>query len=522
VWINYVQADSSSHLDLPETGLPLEPLVFTPPFDGYFVGYFFPYDNRVRNEVWGHRGRDSLMIPLELLYTPDLFGQINFGPVSAGDSVTLSLVSRAPGTSGQQMFADIEWDGFDFWMAFFEDWYDLDFADVFAFGYFAEPAYRIIFDPPSAAPGDTVRMLVEPLMGDFPADVDFNILAGRSFATFRDTLGNSYGTDIYGRPLASSKQGLRIVIDTVTTEGEPLSVPTRVVVQMLEWGDVYYSGWGELKIEGAAELRIVDHAPWTIWPHLPPQSNGRSRGADRPGYDPKRSFTIEVRNSSGQPIINEEVEIKAEFVPFTGGHEHNSPSLQPNRQGTFYGQARSGNPVTGLMTDADGRVVIDSLIASQVSGVYLVTASLASNPEVKDTVHLSVRVPGLVPLPYGANYVLIGKFGEPGVTSRHVENHNGSENLNAKVSILAESVFNDSSYVLRINDVSLPSGGLFDINNNWSTPHSGHRVGVDVDIDDVDASGKPVNPKYFQEKVENPPFFARLVNEGNHFHITFR
>ncbi len=35
---------------------------------------------------------------------------------------------------------------------------------------------------------------------------------------------------------------------------------------------------------------------------------------------------------------------------------------------------------------------------------------------------------------------------------------------------------------LRITDMSLPRGGLFDINENWVTPHCRHRTGTSVDV----------------------------------------
>jgi hypothetical protein len=36
---------------------------------------------------------------------------------------------------------------------------------------------------------------------------------------------------------------------------------------------------------------------------------------------------------------------------------------------------------------------------------------------------------------------------------------------------------------MRINDVSLPYGGLFDVNGDWRDPHVSHRSGKDVDIE---------------------------------------
>jgi len=239
----------------PATGPPRQPTTMTAPFDGNFVGYFYPYDDHVENRVYGYRGSDSLLIPNELLY-PDLFGQINFGPVRFGDTLSLSLISGAPGTAGERMHPEL-WDyGSGFWMAFFEDWYDMDFSDLFAFGYIVEPAYAITFDRPVAAPGDTVRMFVEQLFGDYAADVDFNILAGRDFAVLQDTLGNTFGKDIYQRSFAQSRQELRLVIGKTTVSGDTVVLPGRVEIQVLEDGDVYFSGWAQLRIEKPADILL--------------------------------------------------------------------------------------------------------------------------------------------------------------------------------------------------------------------------------------------------------------------------
>jgi murein endopeptidase len=36
--------------------------------------------------------------------------------------------------------------------------------------------------------------------------------------------------------------------------------------------------------------------------------------------------------------------------------------------------------------------------------------------------------------------------------------------------------------LLFINDMSLPYGGLFDVNGDWKTPHKTHRIGKSADI----------------------------------------
>jgi hypothetical protein len=53
-------------------------------------------------------------------------------------------------------------------------------------------------------------------------------------------------------------------------------------------------------------------------------------------------------------------------------------SLQKNKvKRASYEQALGGNPLV-LKTDTSGRAVVDSLVASQIAGRYIVTASLAA------------------------------------------------------------------------------------------------------------------------------------------------
>jgi len=61
------------------------------------------------------------------------------------------------------------------------------------------------------------------------------------------------------------------------------------------------------------------------------------------------------------------------------------------------------------------------------------------------------------------------------------------DSLIAIANAWADSVANDSTLdnrqtPLNINDISLPNGGRFDINGEWTGSHSTHRVGRAVDI----------------------------------------
>jgi hypothetical protein len=64
----------------------------------------------------------------------------------------------------------------------------------------------------------------------------------------------------------------------------------------------------------------------------------------------------------------------------------------------------------------------------------------------------------------------------------HPEGIYGTSDIIKKLKEIAKKYFKSTGRKLSINDISLPAGGLFDINNNWATPHIEHRTGTDADI----------------------------------------
>jgi hypothetical protein len=64
-------------------------------------------------------------------------------------------------------------------------------------------------------------------------------------------------------------------------------------------------------------------------------------------------------------------------------------SLQKNKvKRAFYEQALGGNPLV-LKTDTSGRAVVDSLVASQIAGRYIVTASLGISEKLSERLQRS-------------------------------------------------------------------------------------------------------------------------------------
>jgi len=66
-------------------------------------------------------------------------------------------------------------------------------------------------------------------------------------------------------------------------------------------------------------------------------------------------------------------------------------------------------------------ITIDSLVASQASGKFLVTAAVKADTTVRDTVQLTVRVPGLAKFRTGDYWSLTGSTSPEG--QNHPSNH---------------------------------------------------------------------------------------------------
>ena len=92
--------------------------------------------------------------------------------------------------------------------------------------------------------------------------------------------------------------------------------------------------------------------------------------------------------------------------------------------------------------------------------------------------HILVMVDNLVELEPGTGYILDGD------TPEHPKNHYGIKEMNTALKELGSnwkttcSTADDLSY----NDMSLPWGGLFDINSDWKSPHRTHLRGINIDI----------------------------------------
>jgi murein endopeptidase len=99
---------------------------------------------------------------------------------------------------------------------------------------------------------------------------------------------------------------------------------------------------------------------------------------------------------------------------------------------------------------------------------------------------VDVSVPGLEQLPAdGENYQIVR-----GGTETHPQGTYAKPETIETLLEIAKNYREISGSKLSVNDLSLPAGGLFDIRDNWQTPHKSHREGIDADINRTNIEGE--------------------------------
>jgi len=67
---------------------------------------------------------------------------------------------------------------------------------------------------------------------------------------------------------------------------------------------------------------------------------------------------------------------------------------------------------------------------------------------------------------------------------------------------------------LAYNDMSLVTGGLFDISGGWSKPHVSHRFGNDADL-----RFPPVSQRRRARQLIYASGISLIIIEGDHWHL---
>lgn len=220
------------------------------------------------------------------------------------------------------------------------------------------------------------------------------------------------------------------------------------------------------------------------------------------------TVTVTVR-SGGNPVVGHSIRLTAAGVPGSGGHnaaEHDN-GTRPIPDGN-YGVFAANQGVT-----IAGGVFTTTYTPTRFGGSETITINSRDFPDASAVATLTVTVPALVQLPRNdASYIQIGgqntggpragHFVHPGpvdanspVDQDNNFNHWGTQRLVNAIQHLAND-FNaerlrrwQNAGLLQFNDMSLPNGGIFDINGTWANNlHADHREGINVDFNHLPLS----------------------------------
>lgn len=217
------------------------------------------------------------------------------------------------------------------------------------------------------------------------------------------------------------------------------------------------------------------------------------------------------------PIKNAKVDVKVEVQKNTGGHTHD-PAGRPRGRLTWNGhetRLTDAKPSIQVKTDDDGRAHFTfkpgkAVVCGKhsdgsprtdsagecdkfgIAGIYRITATSVRFPDRKATGAIEAKVDDLSHVDADPNYV-----NDIGAAS-HTSGDNATASTKQRLHPFANA-FRDIQvqhnqqlaacgapewpiYPLWIIDISLPFGGQYDFQGNWSTPHQTHGRGDGVDL----------------------------------------
>jgi hypothetical protein len=279
-------------------------------------------------------------------------------------------------------------------------------------------------------------------------------------------------------------------------------------------------------------LKIVMDAPYAVEPVIPPTT------VNAPRTENQKEFIV-CLTRGGRPVANHPFYLTTNYIYSSGGHQHiNSRPENRENYGHFIlrrlNNTHVNRPYNGI-TQENGQELFYYI--SSIFGDSMSISVKSSNPIkekfLKDSVMIIERIRDLSEIGTGTTYELVGNPDNPSGTndpcrpippaSLHYRNHYGTLPLLTAIQNIATSY--DSLHPgirLRINDMSLEYGGLFDLGNNWMRPHGEHRRGINADIGFSGISNTnqcvTINRRQLRilifQHTQVQPFI-----EGDHFHI---
>ena len=286
-------------------------------------------------------------------------------------------------------------------------------------------------------------------------------------------------------------------------------------------------GWRNIHWTAAAHrLGSCDEQDWPI-PDSDPiiQSHNITVKAENTEVAPDGSTKVKITvKCDHAPIEGAEILLRVEPKENSGGHfAHNAWRPRGKLKNTELTEAK---PEITVTTDKNGEVVVPYALPivgtdSAKYGAYKI--GIAGDYEIKakskrfantasDVVTADYK--GLAPMSASGESLVLVTGGGP-AHQQHFYGTTGTDTAFAQLALdfyTAQQIHNAvlqkcdagwKSYPLSINDIALPTGGVFDINADWKPPHQTHNKGEGGDFNRMgeaccfgaDCQGNFVNPQ---------------------------
>lgn len=259
----------------------------------------------------------------------------------------------------------------------------------------------------------------------------------------------------------------------------------------------------------------------------------------KPVYDlitPENQLNLEVGvTRAGIPQSNHPFSISIKTILNSGGHEHqHHHPIEENNQiesgSILIDESIVPFPII-RETSENGR---KSFLyqASKFGDIKQIRVTSSYSNLLFDTLSVFEKVQDLILLPNGEHYLKIGgndKHHGPPNRPNEDNNHWATRTIIDAVTAIADSfqlVY--PNYLLRINDMSLPYGGAFDIDGHWGTleRHKGHARGLNADVSyDIVSANNLTLTSTLSSRAKNvlydiiSHFYKAPRPEDGHYHI---
>lgn len=206
------------------------------------------------------------------------------------------------------------------------------------------------------------------------------------------------------------------------------------------------------------------------------------------------TVTVKVTDSgcTNIPLAGANVAIISTVVPGSGGHAH---LLEQPGTGTFSANAGTTD-LNGILTDI-------IYTAGQIGLQENIIATAEFKGQLAEgRTRLTIRYDALQPLeafvPVPTPYALTGETTLHPLGTNHFATMQTITQINNLTGVYFALTRDFTSGVLKVNDMSLPFGGVFDLNGqlNVAGGHVSHETGIDVDIETADTAGKAVKRRF--------------------------